>query len=220
MLTKHELGLLCEQLSHDLRQTWMEMIVYMVRINVRNQDSEAKARTTILQGHKDDQRDNRLMELKINSLNEIVNFKDASIDLLKSTVEARDLQIAELKEVNKTMLTLVRNHAPEVSSDDRKECLTKLQNIQIEISELTKEYQKIESEKLAQAESILKMNLLTKENFFLSHKDVEIQVDEVNVSLTPSSSCSGASSLSRERPDLTLSSLTSMIKSQASFSTL
>ena len=112
----------------------MEFTEFMVKINLKNQDYEAKARSQILQGHKDDQKDNLLMELRLKSLEEVINFKDSSLDLLKLTLEAKEKEISQLKENNNTLMTVVKNNAPEISSGDRQECLTKLNEIQTEIN--------------------------------------------------------------------------------------
>jgi hypothetical protein len=73
---------------------------------------------------------------------------------------------------------MLKNIQGEVGQAKKNATLVRLEDLQTKVKELTKEYNRIESEKLKQGEHILKLDLLTKQNFCRIHKNFEVQVDE------------------------------------------
>ena len=175
---KPELGLATGSVISDIRQVWTDTVTCFVKIINQVQLLEDKARQDILQSHKDDQRENRLLQLKIDSLNEVIMFKDINLDIAKSKIEAAEREIKDLQDSKLTLTQMLKNIQGEVGQAEKNATLVRLEDLQTKVKELTKEYNRIESEKLKQGEHILKLDLLTKQNFCRIHKDFEVQVDE------------------------------------------
>jgi hypothetical protein len=87
---KPELGLATGSVISDIRQVWTDTVTCFLRIINKVQLLEDKARQDILQSHKNDQRENRLLQLKIDSLNEVIMFKDINLDIAKIKIEAAE----------------------------------------------------------------------------------------------------------------------------------
>lgn len=166
-------------MASEFRQHWMEIIAAMVGLIRQQEAVEAKARESIMQGHKEDNKENTLLKLKIASLQELLDFKEANIQLLQSSVEAKQREIADLKE-SKTMLqSLVRQPTFDKEFSERTECLQRLGSIQGEIQMLTDQYHLIEEEKTKQEKSMMQLRVLTRENVLSGPKDKGVQVEEV-----------------------------------------
>ena len=179
---KPDLGLVMSHLLADLRQVWISTIGAMVSVATQMQIVEEDTRAQILENHKEDQREKRLLELRIESLNNVILFKNASLEINDSKLESIEQQMRDLKETKSSLsIMLGTNVGGEVAQIERSANLARLENLQSEIIDLTKEYQKIEREKLKQGEHIVKLDLLTKQNFYRLHKDFEVQVDEAEL---------------------------------------
>jgi hypothetical protein len=151
----------------------------LVSLNKNNEKYEQKVNRGILDNNIETTKENQLLMLRIKALTELINANDANIDILRNTVHIRDEEIKQLKETRDTMRELVENKMPEKTDVERQDALLKLEQMQHEIDHLMKEHEKIEEEKMEQAESILKLNLLIKENFAPNIVEKGIQVNEV-----------------------------------------
>lgn len=174
-----ELGRMCISIMEDVRKLWNDMIYFLVRMSMKTLKKETKARDDILEVQKDEQKQSRLFELKVRSLEEIISFKDTMIDMLQSKVESKEREIKSMVENQETLKLFLKNTTSADTQKDRNESMKRLERIQLELSSLTKEYNIIEQEKQMQSGEILKLNLLIKGSFAPTVKHTGIQVDEV-----------------------------------------
>lgn len=149
-------------------------------LNKNNEKYEHKVNKGILDNNIETTKENQLLILRIQGLTELINANDANIEILRNTVQIRDEEIKQLKATRDTMRELVENKMPSKTDVERQEALLKLEQMQHEIDHLMKEHEKIEAEKMEQAESILKLNLLIKENFAPNIVEKGVQVNEVS----------------------------------------
>lgn len=171
---------MCSTVASDFRQHWMEIIETFVKLFRQLEEMEAKARDAIMQGHKEDNKENTLLKLQIASLKEMLDFKDTQIQLLQASIEAKDKEIKDLNEAKSTLQTIARKASPENEDLERIECLARLGSIQTEIKELSSQYQMIETEKKRQELSMMQLRVLTRENVLSGPKDKSFQVEEVD----------------------------------------
>jgi SMC interacting uncharacterized protein involved in chromosome segregation len=178
-MNQPELGSACRQVSDDLRQSWMAIIDFMVKIVKQQADIETQTRNAIMQGHKHDNKENTMLKLQVAGLKEMIEFKDTNIKMLQSNVEGKDQEIKELRESKITLTLMAQNSNIDNGQIERSDCLRRLQSIQSQIEKLTAEYYQIEEEKKIQDLSMMRLRVLTRENVLSGPREIGVQVDEV-----------------------------------------
>ena len=104
----------------------MDLTTYMVKLLKQQEEQEVKARDDMLNDYKEHQKENILLRLQVNSLNEIIGFKETNIQILQTKVEDKDKEIADLKEAKRNLNLIVRGNSVENQSTERTECLQSL----------------------------------------------------------------------------------------------
>lgn len=151
----------------------------MVKIVKQQAEIEYQARNAIMQSHKDDSKENTMLKLQVAALKEMIEFKETNIQMLQSTVDAKELEIKELKESKMTMTLMTQQANADNDKIERQDCLIRLQTIQDEIKKLSAEYQQIEEQKKIQDLSMMRLRVLTRENVLSGPREIGVQVDEV-----------------------------------------
>src|SRR3990167_10255949 len=159
----------------DCRQSWKEAVVYLCRQCVHIQDAEKDSRQKILDIQIEEQKQVRSMELKVKSLETMIGYRDSEIDRLKTSIQVKQSEIEGLYESKKIFQQIIRHNDVDEAAKERMESLEKLSALQERITQLSKDYRKIEEERLTQMKNIDLLKELTNRNFFTQHKDAEVQ---------------------------------------------